>query len=189
MSRKEVLLGCRGSEPNVSTAGSSRLGLCTPAAVSPFDCGLLPGRPNENLQRLGPQSLVPTVGHKKSRSLSVPPLVRCKTPRGFSRSSRGIRASGECVVPHRWPSVGSHSQELCGGSLLAPLVQNAMLSAGARGIHSGSWGPQRTPVVCYLLELEVLLYAGISVLGLLPHRNWCFLNKSGFDYRVSNPKL
>ena len=57
------------------------------------------------------------------------------------------------------------------------------------GIHSGSWGPQRTPVVCYLLELEVPMYAGISVLGLLPHRNWCFLNQSGFDYRVSNPKL
>ena len=66
---------------------ASRSGQCTLTATSPFDCSLPPGRPNENLQRLGPQSLVPTVGHKKSRSLSVPPLVRCKTPRGFSRSS------------------------------------------------------------------------------------------------------
>ena len=47
------------------------------------------------------------------------------------------------------------------------------------------WEQQRTPGICYVFELEVLLQAGMDVLGSPSHQNWCLLNKSDFDHRVS----
>ena len=55
---------------------------------------------------------------------------------------------------------------------------------GVSGIQSGSLGTA-AHWICYVFVLEVLLQAGMDVLGSPSHQNWCLLNKSDFDHRVS----